>query len=401
MDISPKCAVSPDGSGQENPLVENMLRRVRGLQPEECTSMATIVATRGLGAILQEENLEQEMSLKAEGGGSLGDVLVKHVSRLEAEKSAAKTAGEGGKAEMKRRLSVSVLKPVPDLGNMFVKHVSRLEREKKAAIEAAAKEAESWIPGEAVKFDGPGSQSDEGLDKIFVKKMSRLEKEKAAANDRRRSSIIKFSPRKGRRVSLTRRPSLGESLIKHKSRLEKEIEAAKARRLSSADKSMKKVREHSPQKKVKNGVASLGDVLVKHKSKLEREKEAAKLAAQAVPSTVQTENILSESQCEPVTNADPGSQNAHEVISNAGAVHNPVQPSLADLVARKPSKLEMEKQAAASATSTENGNLWQRRRPSFKLRGDSSEIWAGVGLGAALKRHVSKLEQEQVLISIF
>ena len=390
MDQSPKCAASVEGSSQENPLVENMLQRVRGLQPGECTSMATIVATRGLGALLQEENLEQELGAKTEGGGGLGDVLVKHVSRLEAEKAAAKTAGEGSRADMKRRLTV-VLNPVTDLGNMFVKHVSRLEREKKAAIEAAAKEAESWVPGEAAKFDDVPSE--EGLDKIFVKKMSRLEKEKAAAQQRRRSSLNKFSPRKGRRVSLTRRPSLGESLIKHKSRLEKEIEAAKARRLSTSGKCMKKVGapQPSPPKK-----ASLEDVLVKHKSRLEREKEAAKIASQAVPSADQTGNKQSVPLCEPVPNTD-----AQEAKCNADtALHNVAQPSLADLGARKPSKLEMEKQAAASASSTDSENPWARRRPSFKARNESSEIWAGVGLGAALKRHVSKLEQEQVIVNL-
>jgi hypothetical protein len=348
--------------------------------------MATIVATRGLGALLQEESLEHELGGKTEEGGGLGDILVKHVSRLEAEKAAAKTAGEGGRAEMKRRLTV-VLNPVPDLGNMFVKHVSRLEREKKATIEAAAKEAESWIPGEAVKFNDPGIE--EGLDKIFVKKMSRLEKEKAAAQQRRRSSLNKFSPRKGRRVSLTRKPGLGESLIKHKSRLEKEIEAAKARRLSTSGKSMKKVAapQPSPPKRV-----SLGTLLVKHKSRLEREKEAAKLASQAAPSTAQTVNTQSESQSEPISNAD-----TQEVKCNLdAALITVVQPTLADLGARKLSKLEMEKQAAAAASNSDSENPWARRRPSFKSRNESSEIWAGVGLGAALKRHVSKLEQEQV-----
>lgn len=392
MDVSPKFAVSVDGGSQKNPLVESMLQRVRGLQPEECTSMATIVATRGLGALLQEENLEQELGAKTEGGEGLGDILIKHVSRLEAEKIAAKTAGEGGRAEMKRRLTV-VVNPVPDLGSMFVKHVSRLEREKKAAIEAAAIEVDSWISGEAAKFDDPGIE--EGLDKIFVKKMSRLEMDKAASQQRRRSSINKFSPRKGgRRVSLTRRPGLGESLIKHKSRLEKELEAAKARRLSTSGKSMKKVGapQQSPPKR-----DSLGSVLVKHKSRLEREKEAAKQASQAVPPTVQTVNTQSESLNDPTPNTD----GKEDECNSDAVVHNvPVQPSLADLGARKFSKLEMEKQAAAAAASTDSGDPWARRRPSFKTRNDSSDIWAGVGLGAALKRHVSNLEQEQV-IAIF
>lgn len=381
MDISLACPATNDCTIQENPLVESMLQRVRGLQPEECTSMATIVATRGLGALLAEEHLEQELGTKGSSGGSLGDVLVKHVSRLEAEKTAAKTAGDGGRNEMKKRLSV-VVNPAPDFGSMLVKHVSRFEREKKAAIEAAAKQAESWIPGEAVKFYGPGVQVEEGgLDKIFVKKMSRLEREKAAAQERRRSSLNKFSPRKGRRISLTRRPGLGESLIKHKSRLEKEIEAAKARRLSMLGKTIKKTgaTQSTSPKKTSNQAVGLGEVLIKHKSRLEREKEAAKLASQAVPSAVQIVN--SQSEC----TGSVRSENSQDVL-------NVAQANLGDQGARKLSKLESEKQAFAAAGGSDP---WARRRPSFKAREESADVWAGVGLGAALKRHVSKLEQEQ------
>jgi hypothetical protein len=52
------------GATQENPLVESMLVRVQHLQPEQCTALATIVATRGLSDLLQEENLEQELGTK-------------------------------------------------------------------------------------------------------------------------------------------------------------------------------------------------------------------------------------------------------------------------------------------------------------------------------------------------
>jgi len=105
------------GATQENPLVESMLVRVKDLQPEQCTALATIVATRGLSDLLQEENLEQELGTKTEVGGGLGDILVKHVSRLEAEKAAAlaaaKSAADGGRKEQKRRLSV-IVSDVPD-----------------------------------------------------------------------------------------------------------------------------------------------------------------------------------------------------------------------------------------------------------------------------------------------
>ena len=101
--------------------------------------MATTVATRAMGAVLQEERLENELDVKTEGSGGLEDILVRHVSRLEAEKAAAKTAREGVGAETKRWLIV-LLNAVCDLQNMFVYHVPYLEREKTAAKEAVAKE---------------------------------------------------------------------------------------------------------------------------------------------------------------------------------------------------------------------------------------------------------------------
>ena len=224
MDVSLSGTESINGSSDESSsLVEDMLKRVKGLQPEQCTSLATIVATRGLNALLQQDQrLELRDSKNNGASGGLGDILVKHVSRLEAEKAAAvataKAAGDGlgfRVKPLKRRLSIVVNPVVPDLGTlMSVKHVSRLEREKKAAIEA---------------------------DEFFKR----------------------VSPRKlaGRRVSLTRKLSLGESLgKKHKSRLELEVEAARAaRRLSAAGKPLKQVAANaakpSPPKKARNLVA--------------------------------------------------------------------------------------------------------------------------------------------------
>jgi hypothetical protein len=219
-DVSLSGTESINGSSDENnSLVEDMLKRVKGLQPEQCTSLATIVATRGLNALLQQDQrLELRDSKNNGASGGLGDILVKHVSRLEAEKAIAKAAGDGlgfRVKPLKRRLSIVVNPVVPDLGTlMSVKHVSRLEREKKAAIEA---------------------------DEFFKR----------------------VSPRKlaGRRVSLTRKLSLGESLgKKHKSRLELEVEAARAaRRLSAAGKPLKQVAANaakpSPPKKARNLVA--------------------------------------------------------------------------------------------------------------------------------------------------
>lgn len=417
-----------------NALVGDMLKRVKALQPEQCASLATIVATRGLNALLREESLEHDVDVK--NGGGLGDILVKHVSRLEAEKAAALAAAkaENGKQTVpKRRLSVAV-SPVPDLGNMFVKHVSRLEREKRAvaAMElAACAQDGSGSSGPSLSSSPELTKHEshiEGLEKVGVKKMSKLEQEKAAAALERADRFFKRpSPRRtGRRISLTRKVGLGESLIKHKSRLEREVEEAKAaRRLSAAGKQAAKEAatgcstQPSPPKKARNfaianasSVGGLGDVLVKHKSRLEKEKEAARIAAaatQAVPaddltrigsSNVQYTESSSDSSTSgeamglEILNNVQTPISAQETLNNNVAIVDHQQAGLASMGTRKLTKLETEKQAAAGSDASTNP--WARRRPSFKAREESADAWAGVSLGAALKRHVSKLEQEQV-----
>ncbi|CAM6041252.1 unnamed protein product [Sphagnum compactum] len=387
------------GAAQENPLVESMLMRVKDLQPEQCTALATIVATRGLSDLLQEENLEQELGTKTEvgggggGGGGLGDILVKHVSRLEAEKAAAlaaaKSAADGGRKEQKRRLSV-IVSDVPDLGGMFVRHLSRLEREKQQALESKAFE-----PPPVNSVLAPVNQNIEPLEKMGVKKISRLETEKQLAAGREEKEK-EFARRTDRRVSMSRKLGMNESLIKHKSKLEKEVEAARARRMSHSASDNKNGSSASPPKKARNNTtfnsapgSSLSDILVKHKSRLEREKEAAKAAELLCGQTNSTsESCKAESaSAAAVAATDLANKEDVEANDNVRVAKKVMQPGLADVAVQKLSKLEMEKQAMAQ-------DPWERRRPSFKAK-EIEDLWAGISLGDTLKRHVSKLEQEQ------
>ncbi len=389
------------GATQENPLVESMLVRVKDLQPEQCTALATIVATRGLSDLLQEENLEQELGTKTEvgGGGGLGDILVKHVSRLEAEKAAAlaaaKSAADGGRKEQKRRLSV-IVSDVPDLGGMFVRHLSRLEREKQQALESKAFE-----PPPVNSVLAPVNQNIEPLEKMGVKKLSRLETEKQLAAGREEKEKEKeFARRTDRRVSMSRKLGMNESVIKHKSKLEKEVEAARARRMSHSSDN-KNGSSASPPKKARNNTtfnsapgSSLSDILVKHKSRLEREKEAAKAAELLCGQTNSTsESCKAESgtAAAVAVATDLANKEDVEANDNVSVAKNVMQPGLADVAVQKLSKLEMEKQAMAQ-------DPWERRRPSFKAK-EIEDLWAGISLGDTLKRHVSKLEQEQVYMS--
>lgn len=109
-------------------LIDLMLGRLKLLKEEELVSLAMIVATRGLSAMLKEDNKEQELNGKCSSEG-LGDILVKHISRLEAEKAAAVAAASKVVAVPGNNRREPTSEIFPDLGSILVKHVSKLEKE--------------------------------------------------------------------------------------------------------------------------------------------------------------------------------------------------------------------------------------------------------------------------------
>ncbi|GLJ26936.1 hypothetical protein SUGI_0527310 [Cryptomeria japonica] len=123
-----------DEVGIRDELINLMLERMKLIKEEELVSLAMIVATRGLSAMLKEENKEQELNSKC-NSGSLGDILVKHVSRLEAEKAAAAAASKVLVPQDSRKKTTP--QTLPDLGSILVKHVSKLEREVQEARKLA------------------------------------------------------------------------------------------------------------------------------------------------------------------------------------------------------------------------------------------------------------------------
>lgn len=131
-------------------LVQLMLERMKFLSAEELTSLEQIVSTRGLSALLKEQNAEENANIN---GSTLADVLVKPVSRLEAEKAAASNS---------------------DLGSVLVKHTSRLEKELQEAKMSVRLKEHDKHPREL-------EQRAESLDQVLIKRVSRLEREKLAA----------------------------------------------------------------------------------------------------------------------------------------------------------------------------------------------------------------------------
>ncbi|KAL1355409.1 hypothetical protein HN51_007450 [Arachis hypogaea] len=195
-------------------LVGTMLERLKCLQEDELSSLATIVATCGLNAALaQEHNIKlhnpssaidhtsssilnfpaRRMSLLASGKKQVGceipsldKFLVKHMTKLEREIQEAKNKRRNGTESDNDRSQKSVdgtlSETITDLGSILVKNYSKFEKE----INKAKLEFQKDIP--AVQSDMPNRRKDHAevpsLDKFLVKHISRLEREVQEAKSR-------------------------------------------------------------------------------------------------------------------------------------------------------------------------------------------------------------------------
>lgn len=254
-------------------LVEMMLERLRRLQEDELSSLATIVATSGLNAVLAEVQnsklndpgsadysstaaLNFPRRLSSAGAGnlesftdshirrkqaeselpSLDKFLVKHVTKLEREVQEAKNSrrnesreGIGGKVHLDN--NVTSFETIPDLGSILLKHSSKLEKE----IEEAKKNSggDFGMNSKNLHSQRTSSEAVPDLGTILIKHSSKLEKEieETKRNNRKKIEV------KGKKLGgVPEVPSLDKFLVKHVSRLEKEVQEAKIRRKNESHK---------------------------------------------------------------------------------------------------------------------------------------------------------------------
>ncbi|GBG89540.1 hypothetical protein CBR_g49330 [Chara braunii] len=292
-------------------MVKLMTLRIAKFNAEQLAAIASVVVTRGVGDIMKILEMGNSPQNDNDGdglttnnkkvadenvGSSLGDILVKKVSRLEIEKAEAiaKSVKEGdhhrAKPGANRRSADADTACGGGLGDILVKKMSRLEIEKAEAI------AKSAIQGNGHRTKVGASRKDlcgnahsgGGLESILVKKMSRLEREKAEAAARAAAqaegqpgSLGRKQEGVGRGKKVECMPSLDSMLTKkHVPRFQAELERAKqtAKCLQQAE-AKKEVgkapfRARTSRQTCEEG-SGLGDVLVKHVSKLQKEKNAA------------------------------------------------------------------------------------------------------------------------------
>ncbi|CAA0807457.1 Unknown protein [Striga hermonthica] len=191
--------------------VDMMLDRLRCLKEEELSSLATIVATRGLNAALSEKGNNNNSNNKRYSLSSSSSSSIENAenSRLKAQSRRMSVGG--------RRSSSSSDAEIPSLDKFLVKRLTRLERDVLEAKNARKTENEN-------KLIISSDEKVPDLGTVLVKHASKLEKEVEGAKtgDNRK---IQRGPRVNQDFSEV--PSLDKYLVKHLTRLEREVEEAK------------------------------------------------------------------------------------------------------------------------------------------------------------------------------
>uniref|UniRef100_J3LQQ1 Uncharacterized protein n=2 Tax=Oryza brachyantha TaxID=4533 RepID=J3LQQ1_ORYBR len=207
----------------------------------------------------------------------LDKIFIKPIHRLEREKKKALEHGQSNlqKDPQKNDRTTTV---TGSLDEILVKHVSRLEREKiEYEKRNALGEGLSNVPHGQRKH-GINTTGSESLDQVLVKHVSRLEREKLEYRKRdalgERTSEQNHQERHSNTAIAS--DSLDQILVKHVSRLEKE----KMEHEKSGD--MIFLKKSDP--KCTDG-AGLSDILVKRPTKLEQAKLASSVTEEALTSS--------------------------------------------------------------------------------------------------------------------
>lgn len=408
-------------------LVDMMIERLKCLQEDELSSLATIVATYGLNAALAEvQNIKQHnpgsateyssssaINFPARRMSSLGlgkmrknqveaelpsldKFLVKHMTKLEKEiweaKKNQKNETDSGKNSSCKSVDGTPSETIPDLGSiLLVKNYSKLEKDIQEAKIKAANETPA-VPGGI-----PSRQKDHtevpSLDKVLVKHVSRLEKEvqeaKSRAINENRSLKKKFDPvkrnstfcsdetsEKKENIDLNtginlsseieeNKDGLGKILIKPVHRLEREKMHALSQ--GSQDENYR-LRKNQGATNVPDG-ESLDKILVKHVSRLEKEK----------------------------LKSNPGEEWGEVKRSHRNIHTNEESGGLDQVLVKHKSRLEREKMVAAQ--QPEKPVSFSAARREARER-ELQEAWGGMSLGNSFKPHISKLERDKVSSSV-
>ncbi|CAI8604840.1 unnamed protein product [Vicia faba] len=367
-------------------LVDLMIERLKCLQEDELSALATIVATYGLNAALAEvHNTKQHnpaINFPARRMSSLGlrksaldgtsrkdqvepdlpsldKFLVKNMTRLEREICEAKKNRRNetklGKYSSGKSVDQTPTESIPDLGSILVKkNYSKFEKDIK---EAKIKSVKETLGASRSK----NHTEVPGLDKVLVKHVSRLEKEVQEAKKR---AIIE-----NKDEALDRKENVNlNTTEENKDGLEK-ILAKPVHRLEK-----EKLEVLNYRQRKNHGATNIGDwesldkVLVKRASRLEKEKT----------------KINSGEEWDRIQKSH---QNKHLETNEEGGLDK--------VLVKHKSRLEREKIAAAAQQQENSVSFSTAQARRMAMERELQDAWGGLSLGNSIKPSVSKLEKEK------
>jgi hypothetical protein len=425
-------------------IVDMMFERLRCLNEDELSSLATIVATCGLNAALAEvENskvhdpgsaadytssqaVNRHRRMSSVGSGtirrnevqlelpSLDKFSVKHVSKLEREVQEAKdrrknelkegnqgntdTTGDG-KVTLDGKKTSS--ESISDLGTILVKHSSKLEKE----IEEAKKNTRKSfkIISKKLASDLTISEGISDLGSMLIKHPSKLEKE---VQEMRKNSGKTFDidgKELGRRAPNSPRkyvpevPSLDKILVKHVSRLEKEVQEAKNRKKNESVEERRLEKENVNLNKEENGLETEKTQALSLGSSCGNYRHQNKFGGNATADCEGLDRVLVKhsSRLEKEKMALSLNQEEMHVERSGRKAHMQTnEGGLDQILVKHKSKLEREKMASAQQSGEEVPARLSVSRREARER-ELQEAWGGLSLGNSIRPHLSRLERDK------
>ncbi|KAL2324262.1 hypothetical protein Fmac_023320 [Flemingia macrophylla] len=414
-------------------LVDMMIERLKCLQEDELSSLATIVATYGLNAALAEVQNAKLHSL---------DSITKYSSSSATNFLARRMSSLGlGKSALDAMRKKQVEPELPSLDKVLVKHMTKLEREVSEAKKTQKNETESVGDRDRKSVDETPAEMVPDLGSILLKNYSKLEKDIKEAkhkSEKETSTVPRGKP--NTQKDHLEVPGLDKVLVKHVSRLEKEVQEAKNRTIKEKKSLKEKVNldtsggldstfysgEALDRKENINSNTEINSgenkdglekILTKPVHRLEREKLHAMSQGSHVESykkrmNRETNNVTDCESLDKVLVKHVSKLEKEKMMINSGEAWGPVKRTdrnihletneggLDQVLVKHKSRLEREKMVAAP--QPENSVSLSKTRREARER-EFQEAWGGLSLGnihvetneGGLNKHKSRLEREK------
>ncbi|KAH0459118.1 hypothetical protein IEQ34_011932 [Dendrobium chrysotoxum] len=411
-----------NNSNLSEDLVNIMVDRLKALQEDELSSLATIVATCGFNAALLEmqnshdhenkHDAQEEMRRRSNVNHSLyasqrkkeditnvpslDKFLVKHVSRLEREVQQAQLSkkdddvmaefdehvSDDRTAQLKQTRRTSQY--ASDLGSILIKHVSKLEREIQDAKNSQKKNPKNNHEEECI------IKLSEDLERPDVKFLEMISLASADAKEEKENLKCKSK-------SLTKEKNQAMEL--------REITNGNISKSQEARAKLETRKSFSCQRR--QGIndfqqASLDKILVKPVHWLEREKMKAtekgnmpsvKKIDTKLEKIEPLDEILVKHQSKLEKTKLAAVQEGTDFVMQKRRQHVEKIESLDEILVKHQSKLERVKLEATQNSENSIKNVTARRKAREK---ELQEAWGGLSLGNSLQPHLSKLEKDKV-----